>query len=81
MDSYGIRIKAIREAAGLTQTALGALIGVTGVTIMRYERGQREPKIHQLERIAQALSISLSFFQCSAPFESLTMLDEYKSVI
>lgn len=57
MGDYGSRIKAAREAAGLTQEQLGEKLGVTGVTIMRYEKNQREPRQKQLERIAAALGI------------------------
>ena len=58
MGDYGARIKAAREAANLTQEQLGEKIGVTGVTIMRYEKNQREPRLKQLIAIANALEIS-----------------------
>ena len=60
MAFVGSRIKAARDAAGITQEQLGKLIGVTGVTIMRYEKGQREPRLEQLQSIANALNISVS---------------------
>ena len=62
MRNYGSRIKKAREAAGLTQDQLGKEIGVTGVTIMRYEKNQREPRIEQLEKIAKVLDISIFDF-------------------
>lgn len=48
-------IREARRAAGLSQSELGEKIGVSGVAIMRYEKGQREPKLDQLEKIASAL--------------------------
>ena len=81
MSIYGQRILAIREAAGLTQEQLGKKIQSTGVTIMRYEKGVREPRLQQIQKIAQALDISESFFQGSAPFEDLDFLNEFKAVI
>lgn len=57
MEDYGRRIKEARERAGMTQEELGKAIGVTGVTIMRYERGQRQPRFKQMERIADALDV------------------------
>lgn len=57
-ERLGDNIKAAREAAGLTQEELGAKIGVTGVTIMRYEKGQREPKIDVVTKIADVLGVT-----------------------
>lgn len=81
MDSYGVRIKALREAAGLTQEQFGEMIGTSGVTIMRYERGQRQPRIERLNEIAEAMSISINFLQSVTPFEDLGFLDTFKAVI
>lgn len=54
---FGEQIKKAREAAQMTQEQLGAAIGVTGVTIMRYEKNQRQPRFEQLQAIAKALNI------------------------
>ena len=81
MDSYGMRIKALREAAGLTQEQFGKKIGTSGVTIMRYERGQRQPRIERLDEIAKAMSISINFLQSVTPFEDLDFLDSFKAVV
>lgn len=81
MDSYGKRIKLLRDAAGMSQAALGKQIGTTGVTIMRYEKGQREPRIDQLKKIADVFDVSISFLQSAAPFEDLAFLESFKSVI
>ena len=59
--SIGKRIKEAREKAGLTQAELGEKIGVTGVAVMRYEKGQRQPRPEQLQRIAAALNVSAGF--------------------
>lgn len=48
---------------------------------MRYEKGIREPRLKQIEKIAEALDISESFLQASAPFEDLVFLDQFKAVI
>lgn len=54
---FGEQIKKAREAAQMTQEQLGAAIGVTGVTIMRYEKNQRQPRFEQLQAIAKALNV------------------------
>lgn len=55
--TMGQLIKAARERAGMTQEELGKKIGVTGVAIMRYEKGQRQPRLAQLQAIAAALGV------------------------
>ena len=57
--TIGERIKAAREKAGLTQVQLGEKVGVSGVAIMRYENGTREPRYDRLKRISDALGISI----------------------
>lgn len=55
MTDYGQMIKRAREEAGITQEALGKAIGVSGVTIMRYEKGQRNPSSKVIGEIAEVL--------------------------
>lgn len=55
--SVGERIGLMREQAGLTQKALGQKIGVSAVTITRYENGMRNPSINTVFRIAAALDV------------------------
>lgn len=40
----GVKIRDRRMAQGLSQTALGRLVGTTGVTVSRWETGSRRPK-------------------------------------
>lgn len=56
--TIGERIKFCRERAKLTQDELGKKVGVTGVAIMRYEKGTRQPRIEQIVTIATELGVS-----------------------
>lgn len=51
----GERIKAERQAAGMTQKTLGEACEIAEPTIRRYEAGKLNPKIETLEKIASAL--------------------------
>ena len=51
----GDQIKRIRKSKNLTQEQLGDLVGISGVAIMRYEKGQREPNKETIQKIADAL--------------------------
>lgn len=48
-------IRVFRETAGLNQTELASLIGISSKTIARYETGLREPRSSDLLRIAKVL--------------------------
>lgn len=69
MGDYGARIKVAREAANMTQEQLGREIGVTGVTIMRYEKNQREPTQGKLKKLAAALNVPVAVLIGEAPIE------------
>jgi transcriptional regulator with XRE-family HTH domain len=56
-DAAAVRCR--REARGLTQRELGAIVGVTNTTICRLERGDRIPHAATCARIAQTLGIPL----------------------
>lgn len=54
----GTRIRNIRIDKGLSQSSLGAMVGVTGDRIQKYENGVRKPKTELLKKIAKALEVS-----------------------
>lgn len=55
MQSLGKRIRAIREAAGITQSELAIAAGIGRVTEVRIENGEQSPRYETLEAIARAL--------------------------
>ena len=56
--TIGERIRQARNEKGLTQKQLGSISGTSEITIRQYELGKRQPRIEQLQRIADALNIS-----------------------
>ena len=52
-------IKKVREAAGLTQTALAEKIGVPVRTLGSWERGEREIDLADAWKIADAMNVRL----------------------
>lgn len=55
--NIGEKIKQIRLEKGLTQDDLAAATGITKTAISRYELGQRQPSVDQLNAIADALEV------------------------
>jgi len=48
-----------RESKGLSQEALGGRLGVTDVTVSRWETGKRRPDLSAQAAIAEALGIEI----------------------
>ena len=53
------KLKAAREAAGLTQVELAEKVGCKQKDISRWENGNREPVASTLKKLAQALGCSM----------------------
>lgn len=66
MRICGDKLKQLRQAAGLSQAALGARAGVSARTIRHSEQGRHVPQISNLKAIADALGVPLSALGASA---------------
>lgn len=58
----GMRIKSARENAGLTQDELGKKLGYSSMGISYFEKGLRKIKTEDIEKLAVALNMSVSWF-------------------
>ena len=58
--TLGPRVRALREAMGLSLRDLGRRSGVSAPMLSQVERGETSPTIGVAERIAQGLDLSLS---------------------
>lgn len=56
--AVGRRIRALRNAKGMTQIALGDAVGVSEEWIRRIERGEGKPSLDVVEALAKALGIA-----------------------
>ncbi len=54
-QTLGVRVRAFREAAELTQESLARAAGIGRVTLVRLESGKHTPKLGTLAAIAQVL--------------------------
>lgn len=55
------RLKELREENKLLQKQLAVELGVSQVTIARWESGNREPSIDMLIKIAKFFSVSIDY--------------------
>lgn len=57
-SNLGLKIKAARKAAGLTQRDLADKLGKSFSTVQKYENGLVEPPISIVPEIAEAIGVS-----------------------
>ena len=56
------KIKQARLDSGMTQRELAEKVGAIPQTIMKYEKGLRNPKIDMIQKIAQATGKEITYF-------------------
>ncbi|MFT3732901.1 MAG: helix-turn-helix domain-containing protein [Hyphomicrobium sp.] len=73
----GLRLKAIREAAGLSQRELAKRAGVTNATVSMIEQETHAPSLASLHRLLTAIPISLAdFFALPASQKNALFYDD-----
>jgi len=62
-ETFGQRLKRLRETAGLTQVQLAERASVPLTTLRNWEYDRREPLVGAAFRLARALGVSCEAFQ------------------
>ena len=69
--TVGEKIKLVRQQKKISQQKLGNMLGVSQAMIAQYEKGDRNPKIETLQRIAIALEVPItSLAEYEAPLDN-----------
>jgi len=61
MSNFAERIKALRLERGMTQEALGNIIGVKRDSIYTYEKGLNYPEVRNLIILADFFGVSIDY--------------------
>lgn len=61
IQSFGIKVKRLRDEKELTQKELGALLGLTRATISSYERCALYPSVEALIGICQFFNVTADY--------------------
>lgn len=61
MSTFPERIKELRLERGLTQEALGQVIGVKHFSIYSYEKGRAFPEMKSLVALAEFFDVSIDY--------------------
>ena len=65
-SGFGKRLKELREAAGLSQYELAKRSEVSGASLSRIERGDRDPSWETVLKLARALNVTVAEFDTGA---------------
>lgn len=57
---FAMRLKALREARGLTQAALAEKAGISRAYLARLETGRHDPHLSRLRQLAKVLKVKVS---------------------
>ncbi len=60
MSGFSERLGALRRQRGLTQAELAARLGISKSAVSMYERGNREPELDLLEKMADLFGVGVS---------------------
>jgi len=72
----GMKIKLLRQQAGLSQEKLAEMVGVTFQQIQKYENGHSTLNVLKLQQIALALKVSPLESFSSAPTQHVRLTGE-----
>ena len=61
MEIFAARVKSLRESKGLSQDALGKIIGVKRYSIYTYEKGKNYPDVQHLIALADYFEVSTDY--------------------
>lgn len=61
MASFSERMKELRESCGLTQDAVGKIVGVKRYSIYTYEKGKCYPDVEHLMALADYFDVTVDY--------------------
>ena len=70
LEKIGAKIRIKRESLGMTQQELADMVNVTRNTISRYENGETEVGVINLNNIADALSVTVLWLLFGFDYEN-----------
>lgn len=64
METFGGRVRRLRESHGLSQVELAGRVGVSQSNVSAYEGDRQEPKMGILIELARTFGVSLDYMCC-----------------
>lgn len=79
-NSIAFKLKTLRKAKGMTQEEVAEAIGTTRATLAGYETGRRNPRLPDLQKIAEFFGVGLDYFGVATSDEVFDILARAKDV-
>jgi putative transcriptional regulator len=80
VDDFTLRLKALRDKAGLTQVKLAQKAGLSAQAIAALEQGTRAPTWETVRRLAMALGVGEQEFKMHLPEDAVAEAMTYENV-
>ena len=74
------KLKALRKAKGYTQQDVAEAIGISRATIGGYEIGRRQPRLSDLQKMADFYGVGLDYFGIATTDDVFDLLARAKDV-
>lgn len=83
MSGFSETLASLRKRERLTQAELGTRLGISKSAVSMYERGQRQPELELLEKMADTFRVSVSTLlgRADGAPEGDPELNEYLTVL
>ncbi|HIN57429.1 MAG TPA: helix-turn-helix domain-containing protein [Acinetobacter pittii] len=75
METIGKRIKSLRKAKKLTQKDLGKLLGLSDVSVLKWENETNTPKLENMHELALALDTTVEYLMYGKTSEESSVVD------
>ncbi len=85
--TFGDRVAAAREQAGMTQEVLAKRLGIRGPTLRKWENDVSEPRANRLSMLAGILNVSMMWLingegeGLDAPVEDVPQVDDLGDIL
>ena len=79
-NTIAFKLKTLRKSKGITQEQLADAVGTTRATIAGYETGRRNPRLPDLQKIAEFYGVGLNYFGVATTDEVFDVLARAKDV-
>lgn len=85
--TFGDRVAAAREAAGLSQKEMAKRLGIRAATLRNWEEDLSEPRANRLSMMAGILNVSIMWLingegeGMSAPQQEMELNDDFRGIL
>lgn len=79
-SNIGDKLKMLRKAKGLTQQEVADAVDMSRATLGGYEIGRRQPRLTDLQRIADFYGVGLDYFGIASTDDVFDLLARAKDV-